>query len=162
LAENQIGVNEIERWRTATETRFIAEAWAAAVVSVNRPTTDRFAWIHRRFQNAWLLGVWPAVEVQLSEQAPAEVLALYLALGWTQATTTWQWPATERWISLLDSGPPDDWLPRSQWHLCWLLYNRADQAHHQGLQKALDEGLNDETRPGIAAALRELFCEPGE
>jgi len=82
-------------------------------------------------------------------------LALYLALGWTQACSTWTFPGTGRWVEIIEAGPPEPWLPRSQWHLCWLVY-KEDAVHRAGLRAALDEGEGDEERPGVAAAIREL------
>ncbi len=138
-------------------TRLVGDGWIALAASAEAPVDERRAYFHRRVLNAWLLQVWPGVDRHLEEQPDPDRLALYLALGWTQATTTRQWPATERWIALLAGTPPDDWLPRSQWHLCWLLHDPEDAGHRRALDEALCEGLGDEGRPGLAAELQKLF-----
>jgi hypothetical protein len=107
--------------------------------------------------NAWLLQVWPDVDEQLDAQPTGEELALYLALGWTQSTTTWQWPATERWIGVLSGSPPADWLARSQWHLCWLLEDSEAADHRRGLRAALAEGLSEAGSSDLASELSSLF-----
>ncbi|MCP4661862.1 MAG: hypothetical protein GY856_41190, partial [bacterium] len=70
-----------------------------------------------------------------------------------------QCPSTERWIALLGGKPPAHWLPRSQWHLCWLLHDPNDAGHRRALDETLGEGLADAELPRIAAHLRELFPE---
>ena len=98
-----------------------------------------------------------AIDDRLPEAHTPDQLALYLGLGLTQATTTWQWPATKRWIALLGGEPPEHWLPRSQSHLCWRLYDPEDETHRRGLAENLDEGLRDEERPGVAVELLKLL-----
>lgn len=137
--------------------RLAAEGWIALATTARRPDDERRAYFHRRVQNAWLLQVWPAVDRRFAESSSPDLEAVYYTLGFTQAVTTWQWPTTERWRTLLGGDPPSHWLPRSQWHLCWLLYDDDDEAHRRGLDEALDEGLKDEQRPGAAAALRKLL-----
>ncbi|MCP4657867.1 MAG: hypothetical protein GY856_20865 [bacterium] len=101
---------------------------------------------------------FPAAKAVATGGGEGSLVAVrYLALVWTQATTTWQWPATERWIALVGGKPPAPWLPRSQWHLCWLLHDPDDADHRRALDEALGEGLGDAERPQIAAHLRELF-----
>jgi len=150
---------EGEAWAYAKATlvRQAAEAWVGLVTTVDRTDEERQAYVQRRSVNAWTLNVWSVVDARLDEAPSPDVLALYLALGWTQATTTWQWPATERWIALLGGEPPAHWLPRSQWHLCWLLHDPDDAGHRQALDDALREGLADDERPQIAEHLRSLF-----
>ncbi|MCP4657865.1 MAG: hypothetical protein GY856_20855 [bacterium] len=139
--------------------RLSAEGWIALMTTAEGDEDQRKVYFQRRVLNAWLLQVWCGVGERLAEDPSANRLALYLSLGWTQATTTRQWPATDRWIALLAAEPPDHWLPRSQWHLCWLLHNPDDAGHRQALAEALREGLGDEERPGVAEALRTLFPE---
>ena len=83
---------------------------------------------------------------------------------WSVApSSTSAWPGTERWVEVMEAGPPADWLPRSQWHLCWLVHDKEDAVHREGLRAALDEGESDEERPGVASALWELVDgESGE
>jgi hypothetical protein len=94
-------------------------------------------------QNLALLYLWPAVDARIPTEPSPEHLALYLQLGWTQSTTTHEWPATERWIALMKAGPPEHWLPRAQWHLCWLLHDPTDVNHQRPFNAALREGLTD-------------------
>ena len=91
---------------------------------------------------------------------PGRRPALYLTLGFSQAVTTWQWPATERWIALLGE-EPEHWLPRSQWHLCYLLHDPDDDAHRRALDAAVDEGLKDAEQPWVAEELRKLIVTLG-
>lgn len=139
----------------------IAEAWVALMTTAASSSTERRVYLQRRVQNAWLLHVWPVLDDRLGDNPSPNRLALYLALGWTQATSTWQWPATDRWIALLKADPPTHWMPRAQWHLCWLLHDPDDPHHRQALDTALEEGLADPDRPGLAEALREIF-PPGQ
>ncbi|HEX4953489.1 MAG TPA: metallophosphoesterase [Thermoanaerobaculia bacterium] len=147
---------EAQRAAGVLSERLAAEAWLAQVTTVERPKRERTAYFHRRVQNAWLLQVWQAVDGSFKNPDDPDLLALYLALGWTQATTTWQWPATERWIQLLSGPPPANWLPRSQWHLCWLLHDNTNAQHRKALDDALAEGLASD-QPYVAEALREIF-----
>ncbi len=144
--------------------RLAGEAWAAAITAVDRAKEEKIAYAHRRVENAWLLHVWPAVDERFAGTSSPDRQALYLTLGFTQATTTWQWPWTDPWRELLGGDPPAHWLPRSQWHLCWLLYaselpegTAEAGVHRRGLDEALVEGLDDAERPGVAKALRELL-----
>jgi len=44
----------------------------------------------------------------------------------------------------MKAGPPEHWLPRAQWHLCWLLHDPTDANNHQRpFNDALREGLTD-------------------
>ncbi|MCP4664563.1 MAG: hypothetical protein GY856_54960 [bacterium] len=126
------------------------------MTTVDRTKEERLAYLHRRVQNAWLLQVWSAVDARFADTSSPDRQALYLTLGFTQATTTWQWPHSERWRKLLKGPPPAHWLPRSQWHLCWLLYEPEDEDHNRKFDEALAEGMGDVERPGVASALREL------
>ncbi|MCP4655217.1 MAG: NACHT domain-containing protein [bacterium] len=146
-----------EEFTPARMSRQIAETWVGLATTVDRADEERAAYVHRRLVNVWLLNVWPEIDELLDQEPASDLLALYLALGWTQATTTWQWPATERWIAEVGGEAPEHWLPRSQWHLCWLLHDLEDEDHRYGLDEALRSGLEDEERPEIAVMLRELF-----
>ncbi len=137
--------------------RLVAEAWIATVTTLDASRADQLAYVHRRVQNAWLLQSWSLIDELWQDRADQDLTALYLALGFSQATTTWQWPATECWVNLTATDPPRHWLPRSQWHLCWLLHDPGDAGHRQAFVAALDEGRSDTERPGVAATLRELF-----
>ncbi len=147
-----------QSWIGAAIRRLATEAWTALLLTnVRQPLEERVAFVHHRVRNAWLLNVWPAVDARLSGPGASEALALYLALGWTQATTTGQWPATEQWSAILRGRPPAHWLPRSQWHLCWLLHDPEDRDHRTGLAEALAEGSADALHAGVAAGLQRLF-----
>ncbi len=141
-------------------TRLASEAWLAMVATHDEQDRYRLMFIHYRVFNCWLLTIWHRVDV-LRVRVPQayswtdDATALYLALGWTQATTTHQWPATDTWIEQV-SQRPDHWFPRSQWHLCYLLHNPDDPEHQEGYRQALAEGESDKERPGLAGILREL------
>lgn len=148
---------DLGRAAPTTIARLTAETWIALATTVGRPDKQRVAYANRRVRNAWIHHRWPDIDEHLPQDPSPDRLALYLALGWTQATTTWQWPATERWIAEVGGEAPEHWLSRSQWHLCCLLHDPEDEDHRRGLDEALRAGLGDEERPGIAALLRELF-----
>ncbi|MCP4654644.1 MAG: NACHT domain-containing protein, partial [bacterium] len=76
--------------------RRAAEAWVAMATTIGRPDDQRRAYLRQRHVHGEILSVWPALDARLGDRPSADALALYLTLGWTQATTTWQWPATER------------------------------------------------------------------
>ncbi len=137
--------------------RLVAEAWIATAATSGASREEQLAYVHRRVQNAWLLQSWSLIDELWQDRDDPDLAALYLALGFSQATTTWQWPATECWVTLFEADPSRHWLPRSQWHLCWLLHNPADAGHRRGFDEALDKGRGDAERPGVAAALQELF-----
>jgi hypothetical protein len=148
----------IEPWLKALAARLVGESWIALATTAKHPSMEmQTAYLQRRVQNTWLLHQWPAIEKKLAKKPSDDQLALYLALGFSQATTTWQWPATPRWIEIIDAAPPAHWLPRSQYHLCWLLYDPENETHHRALQQALGEGLEDQARPTIAERLGALF-----
>ncbi|MEM6456766.1 MAG: metallophosphoesterase, partial [Acidobacteriota bacterium] len=73
--------------------RAIGEAWYGVVATDGLDEHQRRVTIHRRVQNAWLLHVWPVIDEQAPRNLSPDLLALYLTLGWTQASTTWTWPA---------------------------------------------------------------------
>jgi len=153
----------VEEWAAMMITRFSAEASVAGLVDFGDEDMPAEIYARRRLDNACLLHLWPGLDEKLGPRPCPDHLALYLALGWTQSTTTWQWPPSERWVELLGGPPPEHWMPRSQWHLAWMLhYSQATtdpkyKEHHRALDEALEEGLTDEERPGLAEALRELF-----
>lgn len=157
LAMKSEHAGEQMAWLARMYARFAAESRTGSMFVSEATPSERQAYVHRRVQNAWLLHIWPMVDQNLGEDHAPDRLALYLALGWTQATTTWQWPATDRWIALLKADPPTHWMPRTQWHLCWLLHDPDDPHHRQALDTALEEGLADPDRPGLAEAMCELF-----
>ncbi len=114
-----------------------------------------------RLQNRWLYEIWPALDDYLPTPPGPWQLALYYALAWTQFSTTWTWPETERWRALFDERPPAHWLPRAHWHLCWLSYDPGLTDHLQGLDEALEEGEADTALPGYAVQFREGLGRPG-
>ncbi|MCP4657661.1 MAG: hypothetical protein GY856_19820, partial [bacterium] len=151
---------------TPAYARFAAEAWIGLAATAGADRETRLAMVHYRVENARLLAVWPEwIDSSFPglSRPPSDKpdrLALYLALGRSQATTTHAWPATPAWRRLLGGDPPVHWLPRSQWHLCWLLCDPDDADHLSGLDDALREGLEDVERPDVARELRRLFPAP--
>ena len=81
--------------------RLAAEAWIALEKTSEHSRAVRLAYVHRRVQNAWLLQVWPAIDRRFAQPTSPDRFALYLTLGFMQATTTWKWPATDVWRQLL-------------------------------------------------------------
>ena len=144
----------------ATILRRIAEAWIARVTTAKRPQQDTEAYMAYRLQNVSLLYIWPTIDAKLAADPDPGRLALYLQLGWTQSTTTHEWPGTERWIALMKADPPAHWWPRAHWHLCWLLHDIAGNPdHQQGFNAALTEGLRDPDPDHlrVAETLKELI-----
>lgn len=109
----------------------------------------------------WLLVHWSAIDTDLPADPTPGQLALYLALGWTQCTTTSRWPDSPRWRDLLGGQPPAHWLPRAHWHLCWLTFDPAAAAHRHALDLALDAGLADPELREVAVHLRSFIPRPG-
>ncbi|MEM6455481.1 MAG: metallophosphoesterase, partial [Acidobacteriota bacterium] len=138
--------DKAERMMGIFISRIAGEAWYGLVTTHGLDELQRRVIIHHRVQNAWVLHVWPEIDEQTPKNLSPDVLALYLTLGWTQASTTWTWPATPRWIKTIEAGPPEHWLPRSQWHCCHLLHKKDDPEHRAALEAALREGLDDPER----------------
>lgn len=141
------------RFASFLMSRLAGETWVALASTVGDIREHQIRYLQLRVLNLWLLGIWPALERTIEEDAPR--LALYLTLGWTQATTTYEWPGTERWKKLLAARPPTHWLPRTQWHLCWLLHNPESAEHRAAFNAAIEEGRSDTELPGVAEALVE-------
>lgn len=135
----------------------LAEFWIALVTMSRNEHWQAAAYAERRSQHRWLLEVWRTVDETFDASPTADALALYLCLGWTQACTTWTFPGTPRWVEIIESGPPKHWLPRSQWHACFLVEDPKSEEHWKGLRAAIEEGLADEKRPGVAKALAEML-----
>jgi predicted phosphodiesterase len=134
-----------------------AEYLIALTTTVRLGRDQRLLHLLLRSHNRWLLQAWPVIEKQMADAPHPAQLALYLALGWTQQTTTWQWPGSERWLGLLRGEPPEHWLPKLHWHLCWLTHDPEATDHLSGLNVALEEGLADDTYPGAARAMQEAL-----
>lgn len=135
-----------KKWKAAGRAltaRRAAEAWIALATTVRSSRGEAAVCLGHRLENVALLFLWQSVDDHLPTEPAPEQLALYLQLGWTQSTTTHEWPATERWIALMKAGPPAHWLPRSQWHLCWLLHDPSALEHQRAFNGALREGLAD-------------------
>jgi predicted MPP superfamily phosphohydrolase len=143
-------------WRAGFLAQFVGEARASLLVTAEQSSEYRSAYLHYRTQNLWLLHLWPALDEKVTLQTPAQ-LAHYLALGWTQATTTWEWPDTPRWIALLSGAPPEHWWPRVHWHACWLLYEPNSKERLAALRAALQEGKQDPALPNIARRFEETI-----
>lgn len=139
--------------------RQLAEVWSGLVPGFMASRVDQRVYTGYRLQNVDVLFLWPYLDELLQKEPPPEKLALYLQLGWTQSTTTYEWPATERWIGLMKAGPPAHWLPRAQWHLCWLLYDNTDAEHQRAFNEALREGLADPdvARHAVAETLEQVI-----
>lgn len=145
---------------SAITTRRAGEAWIALATTAQRSREEAESYFSYRLQNLSLLYLWPAIDEKLPAEPSPEKLALYLELGWTQATTTHDWPGTPRWIALLKGKPPAHWLPRAHWHLCWLLYQPDATSYQEGFNAALREGLA-ETDVSLRAAAETLEREMG-
>jgi len=137
------------------------EAIIALAATAKNSDRERLSYFCFRLQNCWLYEIWPALDDCLPTSPTPFHLALYYALAWTQFSTTWRWPETERWRALFGERPPAHWLPRAHWHLCWLSYDPGLTDHLQGLDEALEEGEADTALPGYAAAFREILGRPG-
>jgi len=134
------------------------EAWIAlATMSLSESGDKKSGYLLFRIQNRWLFNVWSAIDRRLPENPTPAQLALYFALGWTQSTTTWVWPKSERWRMLFAAGPGENWLVRSQWHLCRLTDNPDSASSRAALREALRDGRNDEALLGYADRLAELL-----
>ena len=142
----------VEPWLRRLFTLLGRDAWIAMATTYSLPEEQRIAYLTRRLQNTWLLHVWPVIDKYLRDSKTPDHQALYLALGFFQATTTWQWPATASWSTVLGQRPAH-WLPRALFHLCWLLYEAKDEGHRKSLVRALLEGSSDAQRPGVAEKL---------
>lgn len=140
--------------------RRVGEAWIALATTARRSREEAESYFSYRLQNLSLLYFWPEIDKMLPAEPSPEKLALYLELGWTQATTTHDWPGTPRWIALLEGEPPAHWLPRTHWHLCWLLFQPDATSHQEGFNAALREGLA-ETDVSLRAAAETLEREMG-
>jgi hypothetical protein len=126
---------------------------AAAAGFVGDPRLQAHASV-RRQQHIWLLQNWAMIELMLLEEETPIDLALYLALGWMQCTSTAVWPATPRWRVLLAGTPPAHWWPRVQWLLVWLLHAPDNRERRTALDAALSEGAADATLGRLARDLR--------
>ncbi len=147
---------EARRSASILLSRVAGEAWVALAATARESEEDRLRYLQARVLNARLHEIWPRFDRSLSEvNLSGPNLALYLALGWTQATTTYEWPGTERWKQRLGGSPPAHWLPRTQWHLCWLLYEPESTEHRAAFDAAIEEGRGDAELPGVAEALVE-------
>ena len=144
-----------EGWLRVTITRFTLETWAGLVLAMKQDEGTRQASVSHRLANAWLLTFWEGVEGQLPKRPEPGSLALYLGLAWSQAATTRLWPHSERFRELMAAPAPDHWLPRSQWHLCWLLHDAQDPHHSKGYAEAIEVGRKDGELPGYAAAMAQ-------
>jgi hypothetical protein len=138
------------------------QAIIALGATVKNSDRERLSYFCFRLQNCWLYEIWPALDDCLPTPPSPFHLAIYYALAWTQFSTSWRWPETERWRALFDERPPAHWLPRAHWHLCWLSYDPGLTDHLQGLDEALEEGEADTALPGYAAQFREVLARPGE
>lgn len=134
-----------------------AEAYAGLLIARPKLRREiRIGYANTRLQHRYVNGRWAALQTGVPGELTPHRLAIYLALGWTAATTTWQWPGTDDWIETMKH-EPEHWLPRSQWHLCWLTYDPDDVPHRQALEDALKDGDRDPELPGFAMKMREIL-----
>ncbi len=124
---------------------------------------DRLGAFRHRMRSRLALELWPFVDDcahkgDIGAERPA-FAALYLAMGWSQHTTTGQWPETKLWTAHFKAKPVH-WLLRAHWHLAWLAHNPADRTHQTGLNSALKLGLNDRDLAPIAHRMAEWRRAP--
>ena len=100
---------------------------------------------------------WTIFERALNKLSDPTSLALYLALGWTQATVTYEWPDSEIWRGIFASPPPEQWLPRLYFELCYLTHDPNLREHYDAFFDALNRGLADPELSIVAEKLKELF-----
>lgn len=134
---------------------YVADVLAGALQTVGLEQAVRAAVITRRLLSRALLVEWWPQSDHLVDFDTPNSLALYLALGWTQAVFTWRWPRSDRWQRVHLGDPPMHWWPRLHWHMCWLVHDPEDSAHRAEVRFALDEGLVDADPD--ARALAEVF-----
>lgn len=121
---------------------------AADVLSADDRWTDWYA--RQRQAHTWSWNNWPSLDAALPSAPDPARLALYLALGWAQQTTTHRWPATARWQGLARGQAPAHAWPRIQWHLIrWF----DDPAGEDAVRAALAEAAADPVFAAAAAAL---------
>jgi hypothetical protein len=67
--------------------------------------------------------------------------------------------ARDRTLDLHHESRPAHWLPRAQWHLCWLLQDNQDAEHQRAFNEALREGLADTDigRHAVAETLEQVI-----
>jgi len=53
--------------------------------------------------------------------------------------------------------PPEHWLARVYFELCWLTYDRNLRDHHEAFFDAIERGLRDPELAIVAEKLKELF-----
>lgn len=135
--------------------RLAGESWIALVSSVDAPEEDRVRYLQARTRNVEIWECFGEMDHRLPRKPSPGRLALYIALGWTQSTTTYRWPGISRWNELLGGPPPAHWLPRTQWDLCWMLHDPEDAKQRAAFDAAIEEGRHDPDFPGVADALWE-------
>ena len=134
-----------------------AHVSAAASLFADDPSLQRHAAVLRQ-QHVWLLQNWHVLERLADASDDPTTLALLLALGWVQCTSTSTWPGTPSWRVRFAGPAPTHWWPRVHWHLCWLLHAPDLAAHRVGLDAALAEGASDEALAPLAAGLRGVLA----
>lgn len=155
---NPLQSNMKEPLLTRIRDAALGEAIVAIAASEGLEPHDRQKHVLHRYQNRWILDCWPVVEYCLPKESDAARRALFLAFGWTQHTTTWQWPDTPNWATELRKSPVGEhWLYRAQWHLCWLTYDPMDPSNRRGLRQSLDEGRRDTELRGVAEILTDML-----
>ncbi|MFZ6179115.1 NACHT domain-containing protein [Nannocystis pusilla] len=113
----------------------------------------------QRQAHTWIWLNWETIEASLPEPPEADRLALFLALGWTQYTTTGRWPTSERWRRIAGGPAPEHWWPRVHWLLCRQLAADDGASRWPDVRAALVEGEADAELAGVAARLRAWLPE---
>ncbi|MCY1004261.1 hypothetical protein OV079_01485 [Nannocystis pusilla] len=113
----------------------------------------------QRQAHTWIWLNWEAIEASLPEPPEADRLALFLALGWTQYTTTGRWPTGERWRRIAGGPAPEHWWPRVHWLLCRQFAADDGASRWPEVWAALVEGEADAELAGVAARLRAWLPE---
>lgn len=147
-----------KRNKITRPSRLDSEAWISYKISEGESKEIQAAFTHFRLSNLLTWQHWQKIENSFVHETYTEapLLAAYLALGWSQANTTWRWPDSNLWRSILGGPPPDHWLPRSQWYFCWWLYQPESDEFRGAFYQALEEGMSDPEHPGLAAAIRAV------
>jgi hypothetical protein len=125
------------------------EALLGLVASHGQDDEQRIATMTLRTRNRWLLTVWQYLDDQVPAELTPRAEALYLALGFAQATTTHAWPDSPRWRERC-TRRPEHWLTRAVWTLCHLLHKPDDPELTAAYRAALAEGRADPHLPGYA------------
>jgi len=139
------------------------DCWIAVVTTLPETEEKCARYLIHRLQSRWSLLVWEGIDKLVATADPMVAtadpssLALYLALGWSQATVTYEWPDSEIWRGIFASPPPEHWLPRLYFELCYLTHDPNLREHYDAFFDALNRGFEDPELSIVAEKLKELF-----